>query len=288
MAKTVSAGFVELLKRLELTDEQADTAATRATALKDFFDTNFTMAERAFTIGSYRRATLIRAERDIDLLAPLAYGTYKDRYDDDSRAFLYFVRDKLNERYAQTKVSSRGVAVLLDFTVIRANVVPAFPRSGGGFFIPNGKKGWTATNPQYHARLIKGRDDALDHRLKPLIRLMKFWNIQNGGYLRSFHIELMVWRMWKNNSAIPAYSTAAMQSISAMRGWLKSRSDDPWESGGRIDDYLSSGTRAKVFRMLDQDSKASGDAEDYRKADKIEKAFDRWNSVFRHEFPAYG
>ena len=120
MPKTVSAGFVELLKRLQLTGEQADTASARATALKDFFDANLTMEERAFTIGSYRRGTLIRPERDIDLLAPLSYGTYKERYDDDSRAFLYFVRDKLNERYPQTKVSSRGVAVLLDFTVIRA------------------------------------------------------------------------------------------------------------------------------------------------------------------------
>ena len=55
MAKTVSAGFVELLGRLALTDDQEATASTRATTIKDFFDANFAMSERAFTIGSYRR-----------------------------------------------------------------------------------------------------------------------------------------------------------------------------------------------------------------------------------------
>jgi hypothetical protein len=288
MPKTVSSGFTELLGRLELTPDQSDTASTRAAALKDFFDGNFTMAARAFTIGSYRRGTLIRPERDIDLLAPLDYTTYKDRYDQDSRSFLYFVRDRLNDRYAQTKVSARGVAVLLDFNVIRADVVPAFPRKGGGYFIPNGKKGWTATNPEYHARLIRDRDRELGERLKPLIRLMKFWSIQNGGHLRSFHVELMVWGMWKRDGAVPAYSTAVMQTIDAMRSWVKARLDDPWEDGGRIDEYLSAADRRTVGRMLDQDAKNSAQAEDYRKADRVEKAFERWNVVFGKGFPAYG
>ncbi len=288
MPRSVSGAFTELLGRLELTSEQSQTAATRAKALKDFFETNFTMASRAFMIGSYRRGTLIRPERDIDLLAPLDYPTYKAQYDDDSRAFLYFVRDRLNDRYATTRVSSRQVAIVLDFNVIRADVVPAFSRKGGGYFIPNGRKGWTATNPEYHARLIGDRDSELNGRLKPLIRLMKYWNIQNGGHLSSFHVELMMWRMWRRDGSVPAYSTAVMQSIDAMRSGLKSRLDDPWEGGGRIDQYLSSADRAMVGRMLNQDAKSSAQAEEYRKSDKIEKAFERWNTVFRKGFPAYG
>jgi hypothetical protein len=288
MAKTVSGAFLELLGRLDLTPEQVKTASTRAAALKDFFDDNFTMAERAFTIGSYRRGTLVRPERDMDLLAPLDYSTYRDRFDENSRALLYFVRDRLNDRYAQTKVSSREVAVLLDFNVIRADVVPAFRRKGGGYFIPDGRKGWTATNPDHHTRLIRERDRELGERLKPLIRLMKFWNIQNGGHLRSFHVELMVCRMWKEDGSIPACSTAAAETIDCMRSWFGSSFDDPWESGGRIDAYLSSRNRAMVRRMLDQDAEASAQAEEYRQAEKVEKAFDRWNSVFRKGFPAYG
>jgi hypothetical protein len=194
------------------------------------------MAEPAFTIGSYRRGTLIRAERDIDLMAVLNYPTYKATYDKDSRAF---VRDKLNTGYATSKVSSRGVAILLDFTVIRADVVPAFRRTGGGYVILNGKTGWQATNPSHHTQLINDRDNALENRLKPLIRLLKFWNITNGGHLRSFHVELMVWAMWKNASRLPPlYSAAVAESLGTMRSWLRSSFTDPWDGGGRIDAYL--------------------------------------------------
>ncbi len=50
MARTVSAGFVELLGRLDLTDNQASTASTRTPGIKDFLDVNLNMADRAFTI----------------------------------------------------------------------------------------------------------------------------------------------------------------------------------------------------------------------------------------------
>jgi hypothetical protein len=288
MAATVSAAFVELIRRLLLTTDQAETASTRVAGLRDYMSADFTMAEKAFTIGSYRRGTLVRTERDVDLLAPLSYGTYVELYKRGSRAFLYFVRDGLNKRYSQTKVSSREVAVFLDFTVIRADVVPAFRRKGGGYVIPDGKNGWTSTNPPYHTRLVNDRDTALDHRLKPIIKLMKFWNIQNGGHLRSFHVELMAWRMWENASSLPAYSVVVAQTIDTMRSWLRSTFADPWPDGGHVDDYLGRETRAMVLRILDQDAKTSAEAEEYRKKDKIEKAFERWNSVFRKGFPAYG
>ena len=43
-----------------------------------------------------------------------------------------------------------------------------------------------------------------------------------------------------------------------------------------------------VRRMLAQDAKPSAQAEEYRKSDKIEKAFEQWNTVFRNGFPACG
>ncbi len=288
MPTTVTGSFNELLRRLELTSDQASTAETRAKGLKDFFDANFKMAERAFTTGSYRRGTLIRPERDVDLLAPFSVPDYWGTYKDDSRAFLYLVRDKLNQGYAKTTVSSKQVAVVLDFTVIRAEIVPGFRRQGGGFLIPDGKKGWMATNPPYHANLIRDRDRELGGKLKPLIRLMKFWNIANSHHLHSFHVELMVWRMWRSASALPAYPNAVMQSLGAMDGWLAPGFEDPWAAGGKIDDYLNSDERAQVRRMLAEDYKAAQVAEELRKAGKEERAIEKWNSVFRREFPAYG
>ena len=73
-----------------------------------------------------------------------------------------------------------------------------------------------------------------------------------------------------------------LRRIGAMSGWLRGAFPDPWDGGGPVDGYLSLDTRAMVRRMLDQDAKAASEAEDYRKAEKTEKAFERWGVVFRH------
>ena len=290
MARSVEAAFNELLDRQRLTSTQVGVADTRINALQDFFDKNFTMAERAFKTGSYARGTICSGQKDVDLMAPLYYPTYKDRYDNDSRAFLYYVRDQLNERYWATKVSARQVAVTLDFTSITADVVPCFQRSGqgGGFFMPDGTGGWMETNPKYHTQLIARGDTAYNGRLKPLIRLIKAWNLANGNHLRSFHVELLVYKMWDGNNIGTIQSQNVSSTLSVMAGWVNSSCEDPWNPSVRIDNYLSSQDRGRVIRMLQEDAVAAKKAEEYREAGKIEQAFERWNSIYRHTFPAFG
>ncbi len=287
MAQSVEQAFEVLLERQLLTPGQAETAKTRVAGLANFFVDTFSMAEQPFPMGSYARDTICRSERDIDLMAPFSVPEYWERYKRDSRAFLYWVRDWLNDRYFATKVSSKQVAVTLDFTVIVADVAPCFRRTGGGYLMPNGRGGWMATNPLFHTRLIGEADTARGRRLRPLIRLIKFWNIANGHHLRSFHVELMVKRMWDDRS-IPEWPTAVAKTLGVMGGWVRSQMDDPWPDRTRVDAYLSANLRSQVIRMLGDDAKAAATAEEYRQAGKVEAAFERWGVIYRHQFPAYG
>jgi hypothetical protein len=223
MARSVEAAFNELLDRQRLTSTQVGVADTRIKTLQDFFDNNFTMAERAFKTGSYARGTICSGQKDVDLMAPLDYPTYKDRYDNDSRGFLYYIRDQLNDRYWATKVSSRQVAVTLDFTSITADVVPCFKREGGGFFMPDGTGGWMKTNPRYHTQLIAKGDEAHNGRLKPLIRLIKAWNLANGNHLRSFHVELLVYNMWDAKTIGTIQSKNVSSTLQVMASWVNSK-----------------------------------------------------------------
>ncbi len=192
MTKNVVAAFDTLLDRQRLTDNQESVAESRVSGLQSFFIRNFVMAQAPVTMGSYARGTLCAGERDIDMLAPFSRPDYWNRFERDSRAFLYWVRNDLNERYATTKVSSRQVAVKLDFTTILTDVVPCFPRPGGGYLMPNGQGGWMATNPPYHTQLIADAHREQAYRLKPLIRLVKWWNIANGHHLSSFHVGVPI------------------------------------------------------------------------------------------------
>ncbi len=173
MARTVEAAFDELLARESLTANQILEAQIRINHLTNFLGSNFSLAGALFLTGSYARGTLCASERDIDILVPFSVADYWQRYQVNSRAFLYWVRGYLNDHYKRSDVSSRQVAVRLDFHTFATEVTPGFHRQGGGYLIPDGKGGWLKTNPPYHARLMAQADVAQANRLKPLVRLMK-------------------------------------------------------------------------------------------------------------------
>lgn len=158
MARSVSEAFDQLLARQELTSQQLITIGLHVSAIDVFLRSNYAMASKSIEIGSAARQTICRGERDIDILAPFSVPQYWERFRNDSRQFLYWVRNGLNDHYGKTMVSSKQVAVKIDFSDIVADVVPSFHREGGGYFIPNGRGGWRATNPPFHSDLIVRAD----------------------------------------------------------------------------------------------------------------------------------
>lgn len=289
MATTVESGFAELLNRLLLTQRQIEAATDKTNSVTSFFAANLTMAEPVISVGSYRRNTIIRSQRDVDLLAVLSYPAYKDYYDHSSRDFLYMVRNALNDHYGSTEVSSKRLAVKVDFSDIVVDVVPCFRREGGGYLMPNGNNGWLATNPPYHTQLVDQANTNKAGRLRPLVRLMKEWNIRNGNHLSSFHVELMVERMWRTASIGSSYSAALASTITTMQSWLRDPFDDPWTDGGAaVDSYLSTSARQQALRFLNEDAQNSAKAEAHRTNGSTEAAFECWGRVFRNGFPAFG
>jgi hypothetical protein len=288
MIRSVDSAFSELLKRESLTQIQSSTAATRVFGLRNFFNSQFSMVEDPFSVGSFARLTICAGERDIDMMAPFdAYGVSPlwERFGNNSRDFLYWVRNTLNERYATTQVSSKQVAVSLDFTTIKVDVVPCFQREGGGYLMPNGSGGWQATDPKFHTELINRADSLQLWNLKPVIKLAKIWNNANGRHLRSFHVELMVESMWRD-VAIQALPYAMKETLRVLPYKVRSNFADPWNTSAYVDQYLSRDDRALVIRMLNEDAENAKQAEEFIAAGNPDKAFERWDIVFRHKFPA--
>jgi hypothetical protein len=287
MATTVIKGFDDLLTDLALTDPQKNTASTRITGIRDFFAGRFVTAEKPLAIGSYARSTLIRWERDIDLIAPLSVNEYWEHYKDNSRDFLYWVRKALNDEYATTEVSSREVAALLDFTVIRCHVVPAFKRTGGGSLNPNGKGGWQPTNPPHQQQFMNEANEAHSGKLKPLIKLMKAWKIENELSVSSFHMELLVEHIWRNGTAGNWPSTVAA-TLPHLSTWMQFSFTDPWASDGFVDSQLSEADRDAARETAEADATSSAAAETARNEGRTQDALKEWSTVCRKKFPAYG
>jgi len=291
MATTVIGAFDELRAQLQVTSTQKATAQAHVNGLVSFFRENFVLAsdDEVFATGSYRRETMVRWTRDVDVIATLSVSKYNAVYGNDSSKLLYMVREALNKRYGSTTVSSKKVAVKLDFSDIVADVVPCFLRKGGGYLIPNGTGGWRATNPPFHSRLMRDANIAKDQRLKPLVKLIKAWNIANGHHLASIHVELMVERIWREASSVSApYPLAVAQSLKAMPGWLRSSFPDPWPHGRAVDTDLAMSDRQTAIRMLKEDAAGAEEAELNRRMGHDKEAIERWQVIYRNKFPAYG
>jgi hypothetical protein len=289
MAKKVLAAFDELLTRLALTDEQTKVASARHTNLRDFLSGRFTLNQEdnnPWLTGSYSRQTIIRQDRDIDIMAAFSVGKYWDTYKSKSAAMVQLVRDALDKQYGASKVSSSGAAVVMDMTTFNVDVVPVFPRNGEGYLVSNGSNGWKATNPPFHFRLMRDRNGK-DTSLKPLVKIMKFWNQCNDELLESFHLEMMIERMWREHN-IGSSPHGVAETLRVLPGWINDTFNDPWEPGGRIDIYLADADRKKAVEHASADAASSAEAEKLRNAGNDAAAFDYWQKVFRKQFPAYG
>lgn len=202
-------------------------------------------------------------------------------FKNDSRQFLYWVRDYLNKEYPDTKVSSKEVAVRMFLSEnLQVDLVPAFARSGGGFYIPDGSKGWASTNPPFHDELVADSNVRLDGSLKPLIRVLKAWNIANGSHLRSFHLEMMVERMWQTRTSMPSLPIALASSLTAAASWVKDPFGDPWMPSQRIDSYLSAADRALMVRFFTTDGANAAKANAADAGARQAEAVGLWDAIF--------
>jgi hypothetical protein len=96
---TVGAAFESMLADLRVTERQKVIANGRITHLDAFFRANYRLAKAPWAIGSYNRETLIRWERDVDVMVALSTDPYWSRFEHDSAKFLNWIRDGLNREY---------------------------------------------------------------------------------------------------------------------------------------------------------------------------------------------
>jgi hypothetical protein len=278
--------FEELLRRQELPAAQRDAAAQQVQEWTDFCRSHFAMAGAPSPIGSYARGTLCAGEREIDLLIPLAAADYWGDYAGDSQAFLSWVRDVVHRRRGPVRLSARRLAVKIATPLITVNLVPCFPRDGNGYLMPDGAGGWKSTNPLFHIELIERSDVMHSRRVKPLIKLIKAWNLANGRPLSSLHLELVTVDMKHHLPTSLPWVIEVGGVLQTIAERLRSTFPDPWPEGTRIDAYLSAEHRERAVQLLERHHGAIGQAARHLTAWRIEAAFEQWQLVYNGSFPA--
>ncbi len=289
MATTIKDAFNTFKSRLEITGLQAQTISVRQQNVRRAVAAELTVLDD-FLTGSYCRSTLIApmAQADIDIFIVLAAQYYEPQ---GQAALLDRVKRALQRQYQQYSphVSRDGQAVTITFHDFKVDVVPAFYRQGGGYLIPSTKGGkWIATDPRVHERLSAEHNKAHNDDLVPLVKMLKRWNREIGGYFRSFHLEVLAWDIL-TNVTITNFSSGARYFFDKGRMKIAQTNLDPAGYGGDVGYYIRGQVMIDeaISRFTTAYNRALK-AEEYETKGWLADAISEWRKIFGDSFPAYG
>jgi hypothetical protein len=233
-------------------------------------------------IGSAAKQTIIQPLDDVNVLAVFSdtSGVYEERYRSESQAFLARVRAAYSGRSTQT-VGSRGQAVRVFFpTGGHVDIAPAFFAGGDDYLLPARDRTWIHTSPFKANEWLDRRDRDLDGHLRPVIRLLKKWNLEHNC-LKSFHLETMAGSLFSTLGS--NHRGAVARFFEWAPHWLYV--SDPSGHSGDLSTYLGWTARQEVLQSLASAASRSARALAAEAAGDHDEAVRLWQLILGDDFP---
>lgn len=285
---TVSEAFTKFRSRLEATDAEEKSAASRQKRIREQLDESSIAMERDFLAGSYKRETKTKPLRDVDIFVVLSDKGYLDKH---PSAVLNDVLAALQPHYPGRACIDRravrvdfGVTYVADVTdeVMSFDVVPAFA-DRNAYLIPDEVTGtWIKTNPEVHAAMATQANKDYGMCWKPLVKMIKKWNAHNGDPIEpSFLVEVMALDMltgtWGGSYPRELRMFFADASARIGEGWK-----DPAGVGPDVSDDLDSDSTklATATAALQQAEKACTQAFALDQRGRTGEALSAWQNLF--------
>ena len=137
--------------------------------------------------GSYTRETILPKKADeksdIDLMV-----VFKNPYNYKPQTFLNWLKKFAETKYSRSEIYQSSPTIVLKLNHIKFELVPA-NTSYCMYYIPKNSSEWMYTNPNdFNDKLIQCNKNNY-YKIKPIIRLLKYWNIENNRKMSSFQLE---------------------------------------------------------------------------------------------------
>ena len=188
--------------RMKHIEELINTYRTKRDEIKQFLNEQYgSKIYEPFNSGSYKKHTAINTKFDLDLVVPFkrnSFSTLEEMFED--------VFEKLTEQYQnETPIKKQGVSIGLTFDEedeINIDVVPARETSLDSFsehkdlnLHKTQNDGYLKTNIHAQIEHIKAKENE-----RKVIRLLKIWKACHQYKYKSFFIELLVIKAYKESS----------------------------------------------------------------------------------------
>jgi len=188
---SVNTHLVSLASNLVLSDAEnlsiSKSITTLKTRLEGYFGSGIT---EHFQFGSSTRGTIL--PRKADSNSDIDYMIVFNTSDGQKKPQTYLDRLKTfaENKYSTSEIFQSHPTIVLSLNHIKFELVPAI--ANYGYQIPSPASSWTewtSTNPTEANKKITDKNKAENNQIKPLVRLVKYWNATQGYPYTSFSLE---------------------------------------------------------------------------------------------------
>lgn len=152
---------------------------------------HFPDISESFVFGSFDRETILPRwadnNSDVDYLI-----VFKDNPQYQPQTYLNWLKGFVENAYSRSEIYQSHPTIVLELNKIKFELVPAI--KPWSYMIPTNTtyySRWQSTDP----KTLKGKvtsSNVLNSCIRPLIRIMKYWNVKNGRPYASFELEDMI------------------------------------------------------------------------------------------------
>jgi len=276
----IDDAFIKLKHNLEITATERKLASARHEAVRDFVRGVWQLIDD-FLTGSYRRDTKTKKLKDVDIFLVIdrdgPQGGYRNRPPlDVLNALLAVLRDKWPDAYRD------GMAIVIPYgdDVMSIEVVPAFKRSTGGYFIPDPAAGaWIATNPKRHHELSIDKNEACGGKYIPLVKMIKGINQELGEPVSpSFLLEVMAQTIVK--TPVGRYQDEIVLFLATAADRIDETWLDPADLGGDVNTVMTAAQKRAAARALRDAQRIAELAVDLEDEGQDRAAYTQWKKLF--------
>ncbi|MCQ3804872.1 MAG: hypothetical protein OXC98_05310 [bacterium] len=290
MANTTAKAFDQFEGKIRLTTAQRDKVTSRVRGVREFLSKSFPDSydiplRKATLMGSAARGTIIRPLDDIDVLATFYNkNDVFEKYRNDSQSFIYRLRERINAETAVQQVGTRGQAVRLFYKDgLHVDIAPVFAWNSGGYALPSGTGKWITTDPPAQEKWVKERESTLNRQFQRTVRLLKRWNSVHSSRLGSWHLEVMVGRIFTSISS--NHREVLMRFFEWAPGHLNVQ--DPDGHGGDLGASLTGTQQSNIKNSFNSSHTRATKAVNAETKGNHAEAIRLWKIILGSEFPSH-
>lgn len=177
-----------------LRDEEKEGIQRSLANLQSRLNAHFgAQVSKHLVFGSYSRGTIL--PRSMDAHSDVDYMVIFSDSGLQPQSYLDRLRRFAEVKYPRSEVAQSHPTVALELNHIRFELVPALPGWWSVLQIPargSGYQTWQDTDPNGFNDKLSGANQTYGNQIKPLVRVMKYWNAVAGYPFESYALEQQV------------------------------------------------------------------------------------------------